>query len=339
MRYLIIFSCTVLLSMVGYSALIPLIGPTPISAEYWVSEMLMIKRDISKKFLHKRKFIIASGSSTLFSIDTRYLSDQLGIPVINFGLMGGLSLNKMLSETDAITNPSDVVILALEPDYYCRENNSGYDEWLLRNALAWDQAYWYNLRTHERLLAIWALGLRFPLELIRARVDSHFRPDIISPRLDAQNAESVLRRFASRPNIPDNLYSVYTMDDLGNIKNTSENNLSGKWVRADQPFNVCKKTLSDLKSFVAGQRSKMVEVYFIHVPYVDVADLDFKKIKSISQEFSEVLASVAPVLDKREDVIFDPKFFLNSPLHLNSVGREIRSKNLLPRLRNLLENK
>ena len=338
MRYLIILACTAVLGMTSYVFLIPALGPTPVAAEYWVQEMLTIKRDIANKHATERKIIVASGSSTLFSIDTSYLAKELGLPVINYGLMGGMALDTILSETNAITKKRDIVLLALEPDYYCREENRGFDEWLLRNAIAWDHNYWNALSLPERLFAIRTLGLKFPLEMLQARFDLHYRPNVTEPRLNALNAETVLRRFSTGQVQADNLYSVYSMDALGNIKNTNENSFKGEGLRADQAFKICQNTLSKLKTFVTQQRSKDVAVYFIHTPYLDRPDLDAQGISAVSRAFADTLSSVAPVLDDRKDVIFDRTLFLNSALHLNVLGREARSKKLLSQLRPLIEN-
>jgi hypothetical protein len=62
-------------------------------------------------------------------------------------------------------------------------------------------------------------------------------------------------------------------------------------------------------------------------------------INAVSKAFADTLKPVAPVLDDIKDVVFDRALFLNSALHLNAIGREARSKKLLPRLRNLIENK
>jgi hypothetical protein len=339
MRYLIILACTAALGMASYVLLIPALGPTPIAAEYWVQELLTIKKDIAKKNSTTKKIVIASGSSTLFSIDTSYLSKELGLPVINYGLMGGMALESVLSETNSITRSHDKVILALEPDYYCREENSGFDEWLLRNAIAWNHDYWNALSLPERLFAIRTLGLRFPLEMLQARFDIYFRPNVMEPRLTALNPEAVLNRFSTGHVKADNLYSVYSMDPMGNIKNTNENSFTGEGPRADQSFKICKNTLSKLENFVSQQRSKNVAVYFIHTPYVDRSDLDSTMINAVSKTFADTLKPVAPVLDDIKDVVFDRALFLNSALHLNAIGRDARSKKLLPRLRSLIENK
>ena len=333
MRYLTTFVCTFLLALIAYISLIPALGPTPVTAEYWVQELLVIKRDIIRRYANDRKIIIASGSSTLFSIDAKLLSEQLGLPVINYGLMGGMPLERILEETDAASSKNDIVVLPLEPDYYCREEIIGFDEWVLRNAVAWDHVYWGKLSLYDRLTAIRHLGFKFPLEMLMARFDTVFRPAITQPRLFTLNAAAVLDKFAKQPPLADNLYSVYSMSPFGDIRNTNGSDYTGDPRRADQPIKICAHTLERLKAFTSQQKAKGVSVFFANTPYVAIDGLDSAAVDNASKQFSMMLSAVAPVLDDRSALIFNREFFLNSALHLNANGRELRTRQLLARLR------
>jgi len=336
MRYLTAFACSFLLALIGYISLIPVLGPTPVTAEYWVQELLVIKRDIVNKYANERKIIIASGSSTLFSIDAKLLSEQLGLPVINFGLMGGMPLERILEETDAASSRNDIVVLPLEPDYYCREEIAGFEEWVLRNALAWDRAYWSKLSFYEQLTAIRYLGFKFPLEMLIARFNTVFRPAITQPRLFALNEAAVLDRFAKPPPLADNIYSVYSMGPFGDIRNTTDSDYKGEPRRADQPIKICTQTLERLKAFNSQQKVKGVSVFFANTPYVAIDDLESTAVDQASKQFSSTLSTVAPVLDDRNMLIFNRELFLNSALHLNAKGRELRTIQLLSKLRTVV---
>ncbi len=328
MRFLAAFALSTLLSMTAYIAVIPALGSAPVTAEYWVREMLTIKQDIARKYFNVKKIIIASGSSTLFSIDTTHLSKVLGLPVINFGLMGGMPLDRILFETASISQEGDLVILALEPEYYCREETTGFDEWVLRNAIAWDFSYWHGLSLLDRVIAIRTLGLRFPLEMLQAKLDALLNSGKVQARLFALDANVVLKKFSNPGPLEDNLYSVYSMDSLGNIRNTDENAFSGIGMRADEPTKFCKNTLAKLTKFVAQEKQKNVSVYFINTPYVYLSDLNSRAVELASKSFAATLSTIAPVLDDRQDLIFDSHFFLNSALHLNSEGRRLRTARL-----------
>jgi hypothetical protein len=339
MRYITALGITFLLALVCYASLIPLLGPTPVTAEYWVRELLIIKRDIVQKHAHLKKLIIASGSSTLFSIDTTLMTKELGFPVINLGLMGGLPLDQILAEADSAASKGDSILLALEPDYYCREEIRGYDEWVLRNAIAWNQDYWKALSFRAQLTAIWSLGFRFPVEMIHTRLDLRNRSAAISARLFALDDTAVLAKYHARPSLSDDIYSVYSLDALGNIRNTENNNFTGKPRRADSPINICAESKEKLVAFIAKQRSKQVSVFFINTPYVRLPDLNRLSIATSATAFTKTLSELAPVLDQGSDLIFSPDLFLNSELHLNQLGRERRTRELLKNLpKGLLKN-
>ena len=337
MRYLIVVALSFLFALIGYVGLIPLVGPAPVSAEYWVKEMLTIKRNIVTQHEGIKKIIIASGSSTLFSIDTTLLTRELGVPVINLGLMGGMPLARVLKEANMASQPGDVLVLALEPDYYCREETSGFDEWVYRNAIAWDHEYWNSLSLAQKWGAIRHLGIKFPLELLTAHVDKLFRPEVIAPRLFALNERAVLDKYSDGTNKDDqHLYSVYTLDSLGNIRNTSDSTYEGSPRRPDLKIKICPQSIDSLKSFATQQANKKVRVYFINSPYVASDGVQTAAIAEESKRFNTQITSVAPVLDDRLDVIFNRSLFLNSDMHLNTQGRELRTRLLVPHLRDIL---
>jgi hypothetical protein len=336
MRYLITFALSFLVSLLMYSGLTPIFNTAPVAAEYWVRELLVIKQSIARQHANQRKLIIASGSSTLFSIDTEQMTKALGIPVINLGLMGGLPLHRILSEASRAASPNDTIILALEPDYYCREKIKKFDEWVLRNAIAWDRESWTSLSATERLLAIRKLGLGFSFEALKAQFELAFNREALSQRLFALNDEKVLQKYADPPPIADNLYSVYNIDRLGNIKNSDEQNYKGGMPRrADSVIQICEKTFRPLKEFITAQRERGIAVYFINTPFVSQDGVELAKVSAVSSMFAEQLSQLAPVIDDRLDVIFDRSHFLNSELHLNSIGRRIRTDRLLDALKRM----
>ena len=135
------------------------------------------------------------------------------------------------------------------------------------------------------------------------------------------------------------IYSVYSLDELGNIRNTENNIFIGKPRRADSPIKICVESKEKLIAFIAKQRSKQVSVFFINTPYVRLPDLNRMSIATSATEFTNTLSELAPVLDQAADLIFSPDLFLNSELHLNQLGRERRTRELLKNLpEGLLKN-
>ena len=62
------------------------------------------------------RIIFAGGSNLAFGIDSKRISDSIGVPVVNMGLHGGLGLNYILREAKEGIRSNDVIILSTE--YY-----------------------------------------------------------------------------------------------------------------------------------------------------------------------------------------------------------------------------
>jgi hypothetical protein len=330
MRYLVYLASSFIAFAIFYYSLIFALFPTPVAAEYWVRELLVFKRDIAKNLAGQPKIIVASGSSTLFNVDTNILSAALKRPTINLGLMGGLPLDTILEEVNTVSMPGDLVIMALEPDYYCRETNPGYDAWQARNAIAWNYPFWQNKSFIQKLAAIPDLGAGFPLEMLQARLDTVFNPGMMAPRLEALDDAKIMRKF-SRQGLSANepIYSIYNMDRLGNMKNIEDSSYTGAALLADQDIQICAQSLEKLSRFVSALKSRQIKVVFANTPYLAVDGLDLAKVESSSERFASALSHLAPVIDKRSELIFSRDHFYDFVIHLNAKGRERRTQLLL----------
>lgn len=330
MRYLTYFLGSFIASVIFYYSIIFVLFPTPVAAEYWVREMLVLKRNLAQNLAGQPKIIVASGSSTLFNVDTNVLSNALHRPTINLGLMGGLPIETIFNEVNTVSVPGDLVIMALEPDYYCRETNPGYDPWQSRNAIAWNYTFWQNKSFFEKIAAIPALGSEFPLEMIQARLEAIFKPEILTPRLNALNDAKILDKYLNPPAAsPESIYSIYNMDRLGNVKTVGESNYAGPPIRADEDIRICPQTLEKLTRFVEGLKSRKIKVVFANTPYIAFDELDLQKVDQSAKQFSTALEPLGPVIDRRSELVFPRDHFLDAVLHLNLKGRERRTQRLL----------
>lgn len=336
MRYLTYLLGSFVIAAITYFSLVLALFPSPVATEYWVRELLVFKREIGKQVGNQKKIIVASGSSTLFNIDTTSLTKSLGIPSINLGLMGGLPIDTILHEVNSISRKGDVVIMALEPDYYCREANPGYDSWQNRNAIAWNHDFWINKTFFQKIAALPSLGSRFPLEMIKARFDSIFNPEIITPRIAALNDKKILEKFSESPNSStEPIFSIYNMDSLGNMKTINESNYLGPVQRAEEDIKICSQTLQKLTKFVTKLREREISVFFANTPYIAYDEINLSRVDASAERFSDAVKHLAPVIDNRSELIFPRDHFFDSILHLNQKGRERNTQILLNAIRSL----
>ena len=136
-----------------------------------------------------RKVVIIGGSSLAFGLRSDLLEQELGIPVINFGLYANLGTKYMLDVAEDFIGKDDIVIIA-------PEQNSQ------------------------------ALSLYFNAEAVWYSVDGNY--DILK-KIDSNNAGDMLGKFFTfvsgkfgywtndnKPN-PEGVYNVESFNDLGDI--------------------------------------------------------------------------------------------------------------------------
>jgi hypothetical protein len=301
-------------------------SPAPIAAEYWVREMIVVKHSIARRYQGRPKIIVASGSSSLFGVDTRQLGREVGVPAINFGLHAALPLSKILAETSLVAERGDAVILALEPHYYCGE---GVTEWQARNTIAWDHEKWNSWSTLERIEAIGALSPTAMVEIVAARLGDPKSSRSLARRVAALDDEKILSKFGAA-GVPDRFgYSAYHLDNLGNMLQIGGAEFRDRARSVEAETRICSGSLATLETFVRQMEGRGVAVRFANSPFVSNGEYSKKRVGKVSQKFSDAIGQIAPVLDSREDVMFPREYFFNTDSHLNDQGRKLRTQRLV----------
>jgi len=330
MRYLAAVFASCLLAAAAYLTLFLGLSPAPIAAEYWVREMIVVKRGIARAHENERKLIVAGGSATLFGVDSAQLGRELGVPALNFGLHAALPLARILEEAGAAANAGDGIILALEPEYYC---DRGPTAWQVRAAIAWNPAQWHDWSTRERIEGAALLGPGALLEVAAARVARRFWPGALERRLAAFDDARILARIASAQQPTRFAYSAYHLDALGNMRGIEGSRPFSVPREADRPTPVCEDSIRTLRDFVSRMRGRGVAVRFAHAPRVASPDVPAGRVEAASQRFVEAISVLAPVLDSRRDAMFPRTLFFNTALHLNARGRALRTRRLAEAIR------
>lgn len=322
MRYLAVLVLSCLAFGGAYFSAVLALAPAPIVAEYWVREMMVIKRSIAARFAGQRKVIVASGSSTLFNIDAAQLGKALGVPAVNYGLHAALSLRTILDEAGAAAGKEDVIVLALEPHYYCIDEPTA---WQARNAIAWNREQWARWTTLERVEAIATVGPVDVLEMAGARMRAAHPSGSVARRLAALDDARTLARFASALEPSAFEYSAYHMDGLGNMRMTEGSNYADRPRSAEARIEVCPASVRLLRSFVERMRAQGVAVYFANSPFVLVEGQSKRKIEESANAFRADVSRIAPVLDSKAQLVFPRNLFFNTDMHLNAEGRARRT--------------
>jgi hypothetical protein len=331
MRYLATLFSAAVAAAVAYFTLALLLAPALITAEYWVREMIVVKREIARAYRGRQKILVAGGSGALFGVDACRLTEELGVPVLNLGLHAGLSLEQILGAARDAAERGDAVVLALEPPHY---RGTELTDWQARNMIAWEPGRWDALPIPERIRGIALAGPAVLGELAEARLRARFLPGLIRQRRDALDDRAVLARFRSAPAPAAFAYSALNLDARGDLLKAEGSKYIGipRWSPEDErPLAPGSREL--LRGFVAEMARAGVVVTFANVPYVATTGIDREKVRSASRRFAAELAELAPMLDERDQMLFDRSLFFNTDLHLNVEGRRAWSERLIPALR------
>lgn len=310
--------------------------PSPISAEYWVRELIVIKRILANSISSPR-IILLGGSSALFGIDAKKVEEATGVRAMNMGVHAGMRLEQVLSVGKDVARRGDILVLAMEPNFYSCAWGS-WSGWHLRNALAWDRSYFGGLPFVTRIAAIVSAGGPIlAIEILTSRFMSIVAPDAYADRIQAlAPSEVVWERYRSgKLRIRKFAYSAYNVDDRGDMQNNIGAEYPGVGVAANEPSGVCPYALSILLNFVEQMKGKGVRVFFAHTPYL-IEGAPMADWQEAEEKFSRDIGSTgAAILDRREELFLPRAYFFNSNLHLNQVGRRERTKRMIADLAKL----
>ncbi|MDD5350408.1 MAG: hypothetical protein PHQ12_09380 [Chthoniobacteraceae bacterium] len=330
MKFLKAFFLSALAAGAVYYTVLFFVIDAPIPAEYWVAEMITVKKELIKQYAGREKIIVGGGSSTLFGVDAEAASRQLGVPVLNFGLHAGLRLEKILQETASVAEPGDTVILPLEPPYF--EPSPQWTGWQVDNVIGWDHAAWKELNWRGKGRFLLSISPAVFTRMCVAKLQEKFWPAAISERLNALNEAAVLARFRDRPAPEKFEYSAYNLDNHGDMQRAEGSKYKGKAWYLSKPDRVSKATATLLQAFVGSMKAKGVRVYFANTPLI-ASEESLDTLHAGEAHFLGDLAAIGPMIDRREDVLLDRKYFFNTDLHLNTEGRAIRTERLVQAIR------
>lgn len=326
MKFIKLFFASTVVTCLTYFWGVLLLIDSPVQAEYWVGEMIAIKKELTKSSAGKTKIIIAGGSSALFGIDAEYATRRLNMPVINFGLHAGLRLEKILQEVSSVVEPGDFLVLSLEPTYY--DCHKKLTTWQVENIIGWDHGAWEKMSYIQKAEFVSLVSPSTFGRMIVANFQRKFFPTSIKDRLNSLDNALVLSKFRTRSPPLAFEYSAYHLDNYGDMLQTEGAYFKGSGWDVSEPKNVCSETASDLNSFVSSMKMKGVNVFFANTPYIK-SKVSTENIRNSEMSFQNGFNHIGCFIDKREDLVLDRKYFFNTNLHLNAEGRAYRTDLLI----------
>jgi hypothetical protein len=277
-------------------------------AKLFVQEMLYI--DQVSASTPSPRIIFAGGSSVIYAIDAQAIERDLGIRVINMG---------MLSRIGSDANYFDYLLPHIrEGDLVIYSNQS----WLAK----WTQEDEANEARDARRIAdrLWEL----------ARIDLAERDHVDWPLLVPIPGVVVFNRLRSSEWV-DPWHSNWQRDDHGGIVQcpTKLTSLRPRDVPSTAPD---RKVIARSGEFVRDVESRGARVIFFQTPIL-ITEQDREKWLRYGEELRWQLAKIAPVLDATESLTFstNPNSFCDSAFHIDDDVRAEWSQSLSVQLRQL----
>ena len=283
----------------------------------WVWDAYEKKSKIAKV---GKKLLVVAGSNALFGIDSKMLSKELNMPVVNFGVNAGVLLPYTLYKAKEVIGAGDVVLLPLEYPMYSYDGVP--NEQMIDYIFSRDFDAFFSLSLKEQFYMVWNITFKRLYEGYMA--------------LGGKSVESGLY---GAHNIDNNGDQIHT--DLKYKSKAMQKELDKlKANHYGAEFHQDSLSWSYLKDFVSWCERRDVEVIFIPstLMYFDEYKNDKKE-----RWFYENIANVVrkkgfTYVGEPYNYMYDKSYYLNTDFHLVKEGREMRTKQIILDVKGLLCN-
>lgn len=248
--------------------------------------------------IEEDKIIVVGGSSVAFGLDSALLEEEMGMPVVNFGLYAAIGTKAMLDLSRAGVEDGDIVVLAPELDaqtlslYFSASNM----------LMSLDDDY----------------------SMIR-----YIRGDNILSLIGAsfEHATAKLKYHLTEKPSPTGIYSSSSFNEYGDIKwGLREENIMPLYYEPNNQIELNPEILSPdfadyLNEYIAFCEAKGATVYFSYCP---VNELGVKSSPDTAElrAFESGLESQinCDFISRIEDYIIEAGYFYDTNYHLNDAG-------------------
>lgn len=255
-----------------------------------------------------RRLIIVGGSGAHYTVDSQYLEDRLGFPVINMALDGKLGLDVIFPTVLQHIRPGDIVLAI--PEYLMLLDKDGLGEISVHFSLAINRPNYLDVSPRKFVEDTWILGVVGLKSLAKSGVDL-----------------ATIGKF-----------NEYYSDPI-----TSRGDPTKTWIRKSKWWKlkvnkpISKHSIKRIQEFKQNLESKQATL-ILSLPII-YGDADHEKtITNITKTQAE-LKKIAPLIYEREtlNVWTDSDLFADTHYHLKPEGRLKRSQELIQQLTPILE--
>lgn len=278
------------------------------TADY-INYLIKQKQQIAEKYDKLgNKIVICSGSNTLYSINSKYIHEKTGLPVVNFGIHAGLE-NYIFYETEKILKSGDIVFLPLEYDLYKKDSPTVPSQ-LAEYLVTYGQDYF------PKFSIIQKLGLSF--YLVKLIITYH--------KLDADPVdEEILSQT--------NDYGDY-IGNIGTKANLPEKS-TYKYIIEEIPQDNKSFALYDFINYCKNNNIKLYAMlpFICHKP--EYSESEIKAYNNIKAFYAK--NGIELIGDMKSGSVYDKNLIYDYGYHANQQGQKQRSDYMISVLNNYLD--
>ena len=294
----------------------------PVSKSRWIADIYQLKEQAAFA-VSGEKVVFVSGSNIVFGLDSQKLAKSWNLPVINFGVHGGLGVAYILERSKRVLNAGDIAILPLEYNFY--QEDGVISETLIIHAFSDDMDYFQSLSLVDK--ARFIAKTRF--KILKKGLRASFREDAGSE--DGSPADN--SRMGE--------YRVDNMNAHGDQINLEPEKISPKArrkitrIKTPLPLKMRNSvpgeySRSVIRDYISWAEDKGVCLIFMPPNYMY---FDGYKEPVYRQFFTKLKAFITgegvPYMGDPYDYMYDRSYYFGTAYHLDSLGVEKRTGQVL----------
>lgn len=284
----------------------------PFIATFFISESYLPSfKNILLKSTGSPRVIFDGGSNLHHGINSRMLTEQLSIPVVNLGDNGGYPLAVKVERLKKELTYGDILILSPEWYQYYTEKFSHQFYADLYGSL---NHYYDYLPYEQKIRYFYSQGLIDLIDLFKDK--------------EVDKIEVQLNYFSHFKSMLDkgifgDFYPYSLLEDMNNGMDCQNYLFSGRSFSDLETSRRFESTLKDLSVFA---KEKGVMVFFIPPVVVDSSCYQDADAQRFLSNASDLLQKYGfPFLIQPEDAVFERELMNNTYYHLNEEGRDLWS--------------
>ena len=253
------------------------------------------------------KIILMGDSNVAYGIDSVMIEKELGMPVVNMGMHGGLGETFCMDIAKEGIRQGDLIVIVPGVYYYEPKLADGTLAWLLlENDLSLLQRV--DKRDYSTLLKGYPAYLKRALALWKSQAGNL-----------ADDA----------PNIQDR----NSFNEYGDIRSVGSTNImEGGYIQEVYPVNICYDLMDYFNEYNRYVQKKGATMVLAAPPFMEtILENGYTTVEGLEENLMQALDF--PVISDYKDYVYPQEYFYNTNLHLNDKGKEIRTMQLIEDIR------